>query len=293
MADQNVMPAPGGSRHNKKRNVGLLYEFLIQYISKSLVEGDDRKARKAVKLIRRHFKPGTELYREFRLFNALVRTKVSSTGVAESILKEAKTAAKNYDSKVLDREKSLLIRGINHTFNDPSFYQQRIDEYRMFATIQTLFNDWRDSGATNISRIATYEDQIVGWLTEGEEVIEESNTFENVDSLVVKLMLEKVNQKYHGKFNDEQREIVKQYAFSLVNDDQTQLKEALVTLRDSAVNDIDKYVEGNNRNYVIPKLNEARDFLVSDSMNEVNDDLIVKLLKVSKLRDEINDKGDS
>ena len=68
--------------HNKRRNAGLLYEFLVRTISQALVEGNQKKSSTALKILRRHFKPGTELHKEFRLINALVRSTVSSESVA-------------------------------------------------------------------------------------------------------------------------------------------------------------------------------------------------------------------
>ena len=45
--------------HNKKRNVGIIYEQLVQTISRALVEDDKSTAMKAKNLIKRFFKPGT------------------------------------------------------------------------------------------------------------------------------------------------------------------------------------------------------------------------------------------
>ena len=60
-------------KHNKKRNVGIIYELLLKHISTKLLEGNKKDAKIATRLIEKHFKKGTELYKEFRLFNALVK----------------------------------------------------------------------------------------------------------------------------------------------------------------------------------------------------------------------------
>ena len=73
------------SAHNKKRNTGLLYEFLIKTISQALVDDDKKKSSKALKIVKTYFKPGTELYKEFRLINSIIKTSVSSEAVAASI----------------------------------------------------------------------------------------------------------------------------------------------------------------------------------------------------------------
>ena len=85
------------NNHNKKRNVGLIYEQLIRYASKCLLEGKAERAETAMKIMKDHFKPGSELYKEFRLFNALVQTSVSSESLAIRVLDEAKKAALTHD----------------------------------------------------------------------------------------------------------------------------------------------------------------------------------------------------
>ncbi len=91
------------SAHNKKRNTGLLYEFLIKTISQALVDDDKKRSSKALKIVKTHFKPGTELYKEFRLVNSIMKTTVSSEAVASSILNEAKSAARSHDLNALDK----------------------------------------------------------------------------------------------------------------------------------------------------------------------------------------------
>ena len=39
------------AKHNKKRNVGIIYELLIQYITNSIIEGDRSSAKKATQII--------------------------------------------------------------------------------------------------------------------------------------------------------------------------------------------------------------------------------------------------
>ena len=96
-------------KHNKKRNVGIVYELLLNHISTKLLEGKKREAKTATKLIEKHFKKGTELYKEFRLFNALAKSDITQTHVVASILNEAKIASRNLNERQLEREKSALL----------------------------------------------------------------------------------------------------------------------------------------------------------------------------------------
>ena len=127
--------------HNKKRNVGVVYEILLRSISESLVKGDAEQAQKILDLITRRFKPDTELHREFRLFRALAKSSVSDSAIAAAILMEAKQAARKTNIENLEKEKSSLIREINYSLDGKNLYKRYVPNYRDLATIQILLNE--------------------------------------------------------------------------------------------------------------------------------------------------------
>ena len=86
--------------HNKKRNVGIIFEQLVRYASKAIVENNEEVANKVLKITSKYFKEGTELYKEYRLFNALYNTTLPSESLATRIISEAKNAARNIMKKV-------------------------------------------------------------------------------------------------------------------------------------------------------------------------------------------------
>ena len=277
--------------HNKKRNTALLYEFLIKTISSALVENDKRKSSIALKIIRRYFKSGTELYKEFRIFNALIKTTVSSDSVGTSILKEARAAVESLNHEMLDKEKSLLIRNINHAINDENFYDQPVSEYRMYASIQTLFNDWQKPvGTADIALLANYENQLREWLIsekkkEDHTIIDETP---GTTRLLMKIMMKKLNEKYSVSLNNDQREIIKAYAFSTANDNQTTIKKKLEEVQGTLLEAIDVYTTQNSNNtFVIDKLQNAKSKILSESFNTVDDATVSKFMLYSSLQHEL------
>ena len=279
--------------HNKKRNAGLLYEFLVRSISRALVEGDQRKSSAALRILKRHFKPGTELYREFRLINSLIKTTVSTPTVAASIISEAKGAACSYDMSSLDREKSLLIKHINHALRDENFYDQQINEYKMYATVQTLLNSWRESSRNkDIGKLATYEDQLTNWLVtekaaaDDHFISEESN---GMSRLLMKVMTKKLNEKYTGVLEENQKGLLKAYVFSTANSDLSIVQKKLVEVKDSLLRKISLYESASSDNkYIINKLHEAKDRLLEESLNNVDDDTITRFMLYTKLNSELD-----
>lgn len=281
--------------HNKKRNSGLLYEFLVRTISSSLVEEDGKRSAVALKILRRHYKPGTELYREFRLINSLVKTSVSSEAVAGSILQEAKAAARSYDATKLDREKSLLIRSVNHQLKDDNFYDQQVNEYRIYATIQSLINSWR-SADKDIEKMAMYEQQLVSWLTSPRTPISDPSIVSETpgtNRLLMKIIVKRLNEKYAKSLTPEQRSIVKSYAFSAASDDSQTIRLKLAETRDRLVDQIDAFrVLNPNEEYVNKKMEETKRILVSENFDVINDDLVTRFMLYTQLSTELASEDD-
>lgn len=276
--------------HNKKRNTGLLYEFLIASVSRALVQGDKRRSAAALRIIRRHFKPGTELYKEFRLVNALMRTTVSSPTVAGNILQEAKLAAREHNVNELDRQKSLLIRDINHVIKDDDFYDQQVGRYRMLATVQTLVNDWR-SPERDLERIALYEDQMATWLTSPKETPADgliSETSPGESRLLMKVMMKKLNEKYAGVLNEDQRALVRAYAFSTASDDQMSLRMKLEEIKGTLLESIVQFKRRDPENqYINAKLDTAQTQLLAETFDVVDDGTVTRFMLYTKLAAEL------
>lgn len=276
--------------HNKKRNSGLLYEFLILSISEALVQNDTKRSNSAVKLIRRHYKPGCELHKEFRLINALIKTTVKSEAVAASILQEAKSAARAHDVAQLDKEKSLLIGAINKSLHDDNFFDRQVNEYRILASIQTLLNDWRTPGA-DLGRMAQYEDQLVRWLvtekaTPADPEIQDDQT--GSSRLLMKVMMRKLNEKYAGVLSAEQKGLLRAYAFSTANDDPKSLHMKLQEIKDKLLKEIEEYGQQDDvTEYVNKKLTEARQLIEGEALETVDDNTVTRFMLYTKLSSEL------
>ena len=275
--------------HNKKRNIGLLYEFLIKTISNALVENDKQKSAKALKIIKQSFKPGSELYKEFRLINSLMRTTVSSEAVAASIMSEAKMAARSHDVSLLDHQKSILIRNINHQLKDENFYDQYVNEYKMFATVQSVINNWRNPGS-DLQKTAEYEDQLLKWLTTEKQEIADSKLNENsvgTNRLLMKVMMKKLSEKYEGTLTSDQKSLIKAYAFATANEDKETILKKMNEIKQKLINSIDEYVSLNESSeYLISKLSEVKSKL-NLPVIEVDDSKVSEYMLYAKLVNEL------
>ena len=277
--------------HNKKRNVGIIYELLLRYISDRLIENDKSSAQKALNIIENRFNKSSELYKEFRLFNALAKTTVSEPSIATAILNEAKNAARRCNSKKLNYEKSLLIRDINHNLNDKSFYYRKLAEYKTYATIQTLLNEWRLNDKSNLVKMVDYESQIAKYLTsENKNITESSSDIEkNVDTLVEKIMLDKLNTKYGSKLTKEQKKIIRDYSFYMSENNIPALKAYLKTIKATTISNLNRLRKESTNQVLLEKIDAVNKKLLEININDmsVTDSVISKFLTISNLKNEI------
>jgi|694.fasta_scaffold11417_7 hypothetical protein len=208
------MSSPVNLNHNKKRNVGVVYELLLRAVSSYIVENKKDKAQATLDIISKRFAQDTELFKEFRLFNALAKTKITDPTVAAVVLTETKAAARRLDQARLDKEKSLLIRDINHGLNDPNFYHRRLPNYRDLATIQVAINEWVLGDRSNFSQTLMVESKLLEQLKNNNAPVVapiEEQKSDAVDNLVVKILNEKFNKKYEGKMTEDQRALIRDY----------------------------------------------------------------------------------
>lgn len=198
------------AKHNKKRNVGLIYEQLMRFASNCVLEKDQSRAKKSIDILCRYFKPGTELYREFRLFNSLVDSKVSTKETARRIIEESKRACLRHDVNQLRKEKSLLIKEINHTLGTSGFYNQKSPKYRTLATVQALLNEWRGSSVLGPAETVKYENVLEEWLSRPDDSSSNIKK-EHANPLTLNIMITKFKDKYKDKMNEEQASLFESY----------------------------------------------------------------------------------
>ena len=277
--------------HNKKRNVGIIYELLIRAVSAYLVEGNKTRAQSALDTLSKFYNRNTELYKEFRLFNALAKSTVNDTSIAAAILTESKSATRRFDAIKLDKEKSALIKEINYVLADTDFYHRKVPDYKVYATIQNLLNVWREGDKSNLAEMVLIETKMIEWLTTAREVeIVNEEIDKNVDSLVVKIMNEKFNDKYADKLTSSQKSLINEYVFSLQNDNGLSIKGKAIKIQSETLSEIAK-IKLNETNSIILEKTAA----VERKINEINfltidDDKLAKLMTLTQLVNELREK---
>ena len=125
-------------KHNKKRDTGLVYEFLIRKLSHAMINKNHDATQKTLEITRRYYGDGAPLSEERELFDVIRNARGLSESAARRVLGEIQRAAKEMDVKKIDIKKSNLIKEINYSFGKNFFFDYRIPEYRLLASIQMV-----------------------------------------------------------------------------------------------------------------------------------------------------------
>jgi|TARA_R110000824_G_scaffold126136_2_gene285553 hypothetical protein len=273
-------------KHNKKRNVGIIYELLLKHISTKLLEGNKKDAKIATRLIEKHFKKGTELYKEFRLFNALAKSNITHTHTVASILNEAKIASRKLNKATLEKEKSLLLKDINYKIADKDFYYRSIADYRDLGVVQLSLNEWRKKDR-DIKKLVDLEVRLGElMLRDKNKVNEHKYDASHSDRLVLKIMTEKFNRRYGEELTTDQKKIIEGYVF-LSDKNPSQLQEFFKVKKQEALVNLENFEDTSSNKYLLSKLDEVREKIASLPVKNIDDQNVVKFLTLTKMISEI------
>ena len=274
------------TKHNKKRNVGLIHEQLIRYVASSLIARDKKSAEKAIAIITKHFKQDSELFREFRLFNALLNLPVGSRSLAERILLESKKSAITHSSQKLRKEKSNLIKDINHGLSQSArFYDIKIESYRLYATVQTMLNEWRGMDSLSLTNKAKYEEQIVEHLARTSTAVLKE-TFE-ADPLVRKLMFQKFEEKYKEHLSTQQQAVLE----SAILGDENNFSTIICEIKKKALITVNEFKKTCDNNVLLEKIDNVKTRI--ERLSEAkSDDTVAKTLHLVHLLEEMEIKNE-
>lgn len=271
------------AKHNKKRNVGLLHEQLVRHASEMTVEGNNQKATDAIDILMKHFHKDTEMLKEFRLFSSLIHIRVDSKEIARRIIEESRKACKNHKPTTLMQEKSSLIKDINHIIDREDFYNQRVEDYKLFATVQALLNEWRGKSFLAPDERIKYEIVLENHLTR-EESSDSLKKTENADPLVLNIMIDKFNKKYEASLTKDQKNLLE----AKLSGNDKKVVELSNKIKSRSIKTIENYF-GNCDNKV---LLSKRNLLESKLEKYVPDNThssISKALTLSKLLEELEE----
>lgn len=275
--------------HNKKRNSGLVYEFIVRRMASQLLDEDKKGYAKTLSLAQRYYSAGAPLAQERELFEAIRKTRGVSEAVARKVMGEVQRRAARLDHKRIEIKKSNLIKEINHSFGKGFYSDHRVPEYRLMASIQMLIDSCRQGGPIMeaVNRIQL-EEALVRFMTTTEAPKAKTGG-DRVDGLVAALAAKKFGERYGRAFNPDQKRLLERYTKAQMSGDIQGLSRFILTERDrlrTVVNDARALKEIKEDKVMAERLDEARTRLMNLDIAKT-DEAVEEVMLFYKLAEEL------
>jgi hypothetical protein len=211
-------------KHSKFKNTGVLFELLVRQITLEVLNGD--KTENAKNIVKEFFAPNTELNKELRLYDILLKEKYNSETKADKLVETVCDAHAKLNQSILSKEKYNLIKEISTKFDLDNFLSSPISNYKVLASIYKVFESKRAEGydikdifnskITLIENITSKPAQLTK-PTEDKKLIE---TYKQQDKdlrlLTYKILVETFNKKYTN-LDESQKNLLKEYINNITN----------------------------------------------------------------------------
>ena len=280
-------------KHNKIRNTGLLFEFLLRQITSDVL---NKNKGHAVNIVKEKFNENTELGKELALYNILITKKFKSDSKADYFINEVLKTRSDLNNSRLRRERYNLIKEIQSNYDLQKFMSSKVPNYKTYASIFTLFEyksslspDQKTESFFNIVEHVTTDDKSIK-LSETVQTLPDD---EDLRILTYKTLLEKFNQKY-TKLSGAQKNLLREYINNVSNTNS--LKDTLKEIVKGLKKDLTTHSKNLQDKVVKIKMNEAIKSInkfcgISDKSDVVKDEYVVQTMRYLELLKELKKSG--
>ena len=204
-------------RHSKFKNTGVLFELLVRQIASDTL---NEKNSPALSIIKKHFKNGSELSKELKLYQYLVKENFDNSYKAQEFLNIVLSERKKLNEGVLKREKYNLIKTINERFTTNDFFKYRVSNYKSLASIYKLFENKEGTSPKEWVECKNVILENVTKKPKTEKAVNNQyvNESKDVRLLAYKFLVDKFNEKYKA-LTTEQKSVLRNYINNVDNSD--------------------------------------------------------------------------
>lgn len=277
-------------KHSKYKNTGILFELLVRQVTSDMMSNQDSKA---VSVIKKFFK-GTELSKEYNLYNTIINAPKLSEGKAEALINVVLEQSKKLDKEKLSKEKYNLIREIKKHYDVENFFRAKIDNYKTSAAIYNILESTNDKAFTDTKTLVVNKLTILEHVTkelmdaskiEKKAVQEFMKEDKDIRILAYRILVEKFNNQY-SVLSEDQKLILKEYINNI--SDTKQLKVFLNNKTQEVKLQIENLIPKIEDKVTTIKLNEVLTLIKPISERQsIKEDNLVSLMQYYELVKEI------
>ncbi len=278
-------------KHSKIKNTGILFELLTRQITVDILNGNNSGA---VVLLKKYFSEKTELGKEYKLYEFLLKSTYKSENKANSLIDAVISARQKLHNSVLRREKYNLIKEIKEKYDVTEFFKSKLPNYKAFASIYKVLQSESTPEKFNPKETTDSRYSIVEHIV-GKKVIANKKSEKLVENykkqdkdlrlLSYKILVDKFNSKYKS-LNASQKNLLKEYINNISNTNS--LKEFIGNEGKKVKKILAKYVSKVDDKITKIKLNEAVNQV--DTLTKgrfIKDKQVISLMRYYELIKEI------
>ena len=276
-------------KHSKYRNTGILFELLVRQTTSDLLNNQDSKA---VKILKKYF-TNTELGKEYSLYSTFSASPKLSEAKAEILISTIIEQYKKLDYQKVTKLKYNLIKEIKKTYDLDNFFKAKVDNYKPFASIYTIFES-QNTQSVDTKQLILNKINLLEHLTETpagdtkapKSIVEEfMKEDKEIRLLAYKILVEKFNNKYQG-MSERQKDVLKEYITNI--SDTKNLKLYLNNQIDQIKTQLTELKNTTNDAIIKIKLEEVIKFVMPIKENQsIKDEVITGILQYFDLIDEL------
>ena len=194
----------------------MLFELLTRQITSDIISGTDSIA---TGILKKFFNKNTEMIKEYRLYKTLCEEKMPTDTKSQMLIEAVLTARKKINKKKLSEEKYELIKAITENFDINSFFQTKVGNYKLLASVYKIFEYTELDSPVEITRSKmTIMENMVS--ESKKELIEESVSLKDepkeIRLMSYKILVENFNKKY-GELSQDQKSLLREYISNVSN----------------------------------------------------------------------------
>ena len=204
-------------KHSKFKNTGILFELLVRQIASDTLANKDSLA---LEIIKKHFKKGTELNKELKLYQSLTKENFDNQYQAQEFIDIVLNERVKLNEGILRRQKYNLIKSVKESFIMDDFFKYRVTNYREMASVYKLFENKSNQSP---KEYVTCKTTILETITRNNvEIVTESTNKEyneqskEVRMLAYKFLVDSFNSKYTN-LSESQKKVLRSYINNIDN----------------------------------------------------------------------------
>tara|TARA_R100000995_G_scaffold83730_1_gene60419 strand:- start:243 stop:1070 length:828 start_codon:yes stop_codon:yes gene_type:complete len=271
-------------KHNKKRNTAFVFEALVREATVAIIKENHEVKNKALAIIKKHFKPGSVLYRDLQSYQSLYENQSLNKETAEKILREAKLAHRVLDPHGLFVSQSDLIDDVNKELS-PQVFNNFVPNYKSLASIAQMF-----SQKTSPRNSVILENNIVNNMMLSHD---KQENLQPIDNLVVTSFVKKFNEKYNESLLENQKTLLNHYITSFVDNGlglKTFLNSEIATLKTTLEESLKQSIIKDDEE-LRSKTTQVIEKLSTFHSTGVTENVVLAVLKTQQLVEEIHTDG--